>query len=221
MQRVQTIYAGASARHIGAAVREGAGALLLERTVHVAPEYIESFRPCPDEPAGGALSGGIRRALEQDGFIQNGCLHAQAAEHLLMAALADSGAQALFCTEILSATPQEGGVLVTALCLDTVREFFCERFVAAAQPPCRCYHALIAPLDGFQPPEGAHVFPTIDPALRILRIPAGPEEPLAQLRQRVRAAKGARLVHLPSICCAYGEEEPGLLGALDAGEKEG
>ena len=101
MQRVQTIYAGASARHIGTAVREGAGALLLERTVHVAPEYIESFRPCPDEPAGGALSGGIRRALEQDGFIQNGCLHAQAAEHLLMAALADSGAQALFCTEIL------------------------------------------------------------------------------------------------------------------------
>ena len=138
-----------------------------------------------------------------------------------MAALANSGAQALFCTEILSATPQEGGVLVTALCLDTVREFFCERFVAAPQPPCRCYHALIAPLDGFQPPEGACVFPTIDPALRILRIPAGPEEPLAQLRQRVRAAKGARLVHLPSICCAYGEEEPGLLGALDAGEKEG
>ena len=121
MQRVQTIYAGASARHIGTAVREGAGALLLERTVHVAPEYIESFRPCPDDPADGALSDGNRRALEQDGFIQNGCPHAQAAEHLLMAALADSGAQALFCTEILSATPQEGGVLVTALCLDTVR----------------------------------------------------------------------------------------------------
>lgn len=221
MQTTRVIYAGASARHIGAAVREGAGALLLERTVHVAPEYIESFRPCADEPAGGALSGNIRRALERDGFIQNGCLHAQAAEHLLMAALADSGARVLFYTEILSATPQAGGVLVTALCLDTVREFFCERFVAAAQPPCRCYHALIAPLDGFQPPEGARVFPTIDPALRILRIPAGLEEPLAQLRQRVRAVKSARLVHLPSICCAYGEEEPGLLGALDAGEKEG
>lgn len=134
MQRVQTIYAGASARHIGAAVREGAGALLLERTVHVAPEYIESFRPCPDEPAGGALSGGIHRALEQDGFIQNGCLHAQAAEHLLMAALADSGAQALFCTEILSATPQEGGVLVTALCWIPCG-IFCVRFVAAPSRP--------------------------------------------------------------------------------------
>ena len=37
MQTTRVIYAGASARHIGAAVREGAGALLLERTVHLPP----------------------------------------------------------------------------------------------------------------------------------------------------------------------------------------
>ena len=82
---------------------------------------------------------------------------------------------------------------------------------------------MIAPLDSeaFSRRKARTFSPLIDPALRILRIPAGPEEPLAQLRQRVRAAKGARLVHLPSICCAYAEEEPGLLGAPDAGEKEG
>lgn len=221
MQFYSDIFEGASAQHLGAACVIGKGALLLESTIHAAPEYIESLRPCRDESPMGNLATEIHDFLCQRGYVRNGFVHPHGAEHMLLSALNRSGAEMLFLSQVLSVVKQTEGYLIRVLALNTVEEYRCYRFHPAKISPLRCCNALAVLSQDFSAPQGVQVFSTIYPALHILQLSLYEGVSWEDTRRLVQSISGARLVHIPSMFCQYAPDDPGFFGALHAGEKGG
>ncbi|GEM_PF-770197 len=218
MKHYDLIFEDASARHLGAALSHGKGALILEPTLHAAKEYIEALFPCPDFPGHGRLSAAVRAQLESLNAIGRGCVHPQGAEHILIRELDESGAEILFLTRIVSVKQAGETIEITALCLDKVETFSCKHFYPAEKAEKHTFNVLAKVNDFTLLPECVKYAPTVYETLAILSIEA---EDIGTARRFMSSLKGVTLIHFPSVLCPVQEHYEDLFAALDKGENEG
>lgn len=215
----EDIYEEASAVHLGAAIAQGKGALILESTLHPAKEYLASFRPCPEEEEKGQLSHALKEYMKKEQLILGSCMHPYGAGPLLLSKVQEAGADMRFLSQVLSVEKIQNGFCVHTFCMDRKEDFFCRRFHPKKKTEKRCYHALIRKTEDFLLPEFCDIFPTVKKDLFILRLPLSEGENLLSIHQRIRRLPGICPVHLPDLCCEYHENDPGLFSALEQGKE--